>query len=177
MHICCAPCAVWPLQALRTEGARVTGLWYNPNIHPQDEYAKRLSALRQLEALWELKVIHHESPWAIDEFTQALRGHSGKRCERCYAMRLERTAHIARHEGFDAFTTSLLVSPYQDIALIMTIGQMMSERYGVRFMARDFTEGFRQGRSQARDMGLYRQNYCGCHFSKSERSAQKEARV
>jgi hypothetical protein len=168
MHICCAPCAVYPLKAVRDKGIEVTGLWFNPNIHPYTEYRSRLDSLNVLQKLSAFPV-EYCNEYGLTEFLRNVAGKEDRRCEYCYAVRLGKTAERAKKTGADAFTTSLLVSPYQKFDMIKEMGRTMQEKYGVEFLAEDFRGGFREGRKSARDMGLYRQKYCGCIYSEMER--------
>lgn len=168
MHLCCALCAAYPLEVLRERGISLTGLWYNPNIHPFTEYRSRLGALRQLQALWDLDVRYNDE-YGLKKYLQEVSGNKEARCAACYRMRLEETARTARETGADAFTTSLFVSPYQDFGLIVETGRALEGRYDVEFYVEDFRGGFREGQRMARGMGLYRQNYCGCIYSEMER--------
>lgn len=171
MHICCANCAVYPLQDLRKRGVSVKGLWFNPNIHPEEEYRLRLGALRDLQDRWGLDV-QYAGQYGLDEFLEAVEDHSGIRCEACYRIRLGETARRARAMGMDGFSTTLLVSPYQKFDLIAEMGRRMQEKYSVEFLLQDFRPGWRAGMSLSRQFGLYRQRYCGCVFSKQERQEQ-----
>lgn len=171
-HICCGPCAVHPFDEIVKAGHQPTGFWYNPNIQPYKEYKQRLDALRKFEKESGLEVIY------IDDYD--LEGHLRRvltdienRCLHCFDMRLSRTAEYARENGFDAFTTTLLVSPYQDHEAIMDVGQRLEERLGIQFYGEDFSPGFRDGKQRAHDMGLYMQKYCGCIFSERDRYQKK----
>jgi predicted adenine nucleotide alpha hydrolase (AANH) superfamily ATPase len=168
MHICCANCALSPLVKLGSRGVETKGLWFNPNIHPEEEYSLRLSTLRQLQGLWRLE-IEYMDRYGLEEYLRALEGHEGARCEVCYRMRLEETAMRARAGGFDAFSTTLLVSPYQKHGLLAEVGRDIQERHGVEFYYEDFRPAYREGVKMSRELGLYRQRYCGCLYSKEER--------
>ncbi len=170
MHLCCANCALYPLTSLRQRGLEVTGLWYNPNIHPFQEYASRLGAVKSLQALWGLEV-EYEDHYGLKEYLRSVVGREEGRCAYCYAVRLEETAKRAKEMGMDAFTTSLLVSPYQKFDMIIETGRLMQERYDLEFLGEDFRPGFSEGRRISRDLGLYRQKYCGCIYSEMERFA------
>ncbi|MGD2080205.1 MAG: epoxyqueuosine reductase QueH [Nitrospirota bacterium] len=172
MHICCANCALSPFAELGSRGVELRGLWFNPNIHPEEEYALRLAALRQLQGLWRLE-IEYVDRYGLGEYLEALDGHDGVRCEACYRMRLEETARRAKAEGFDAFSTTLLVSPYQKHELLADVGRGLQERHGVEFHYEDFRPAYREGVKMSRELGLYRQRYCGCLYSKEEREAEK----
>ena len=168
MHMCCSNCAVYPVQTLQRRGISITGFWFNPNIHPYLEYKSRIDALRKLQDLWKLDV-EYEDDYGLKEFLRNVVYNEESRCEYCYTIRLERTAARAGELKADAFTTSLLVSPYQKIDMIREIGLAMQEKYSVEFYFEDFREGFREGRRSAGDLGLYRQKYCGCIYSEMER--------
>lgn len=168
LHICCGPCALMPMRALGERSVAFEGLWFNPNIHPKDEYDRRLSALRDLQAQWSLDVRYIDS-YGEREFMEAVSGHDGLRCEVCYDLRLSETARIAAKDGFDAFSTSLLVSPYQRHDLIARTGHEMGERFGVRFHYEDWRPLYREGVSLSREMAMYRQRHCGCILSYNER--------
>ena len=168
LHMCCAPCAVYPISVLQDEGAIVHGLFYNPNIHPVDEYKKRRETVEEYSAIKSLPVDYVEG-YMQDEW-ERFGGSDGQRCNMCYSLRLDRAAAYAREKGFDAYTTSLLVSPYQKHDLIRELGERFGKKHGVEFYYRDFRPGFRKGQQQARDMGLYRQKFCGCIISYKERS-------
>jgi predicted adenine nucleotide alpha hydrolase (AANH) superfamily ATPase len=172
MHICCSNCALYPFKQLLSKGFKLEGLWYNPNIHPEDEYLLRLNALRQLQGLWRLD-IHYIDRYGLGDYLKAIEGHDGVRCEACYRMRLEETATRAKEEGFDAFSTTLLVSPYQKHELIVETAKEMQEKHGVEFYYEDFRPGYREGVKISRELGLYRQGYCGCIYSKQEREEEK----
>jgi hypothetical protein len=171
LHICCGPCAVSPVEELRAGGFDVTGFWYNPNIHPLREYRERLDSCRKMASLTGLPMLE-EDRYGLQPFLEAtFPGHQGRpqRCSICYRMRLRRAARAAREAGIPLYTTSLLVSPYQDRRAIIEIGSDEGRREGVVFLAHDFRQGFREGRQKSRTMGLYQQSYCGCIFSEAER--------
>ncbi|NJD01152.1 MAG: epoxyqueuosine reductase QueH [Ruminiclostridium sp.] len=160
MHMCCAPCSIYPVDLLLAEGYLLEGLFFNPNIHPREEYEKRRENVRIYSDIKNLKINY------IDDFRQkdweSFDGQDPARCAMCYGIRMEKTASYAAANGFNAFTTSLLVSPYQKHDLIRELGEKYSEQYGIKFLYLDFRPGFRQGQQQARELGLYRQKYCGC---------------
>ncbi len=168
MHICCANCALYPLKTLEKRGIEVRGLWYNPNIHPFTEYGARLAALKELEESWKLEV-EYADHYGLKEFLRNVVHREDDRCSYCYRVRLEKTALAARELGMDGFTTSLLVSPYQAFDRIVETGMELQERYGVEFFAEDFRHGWREGVRLSRELGLYRQKYCGCIYSEMER--------
>lgn len=179
LHICCSNCAVYPVKTLREEGHSLIGLWFNPNIHPYEEYKLRLDSLRRLSDKWCIDMIHTEDYTPLDFFKMFNSANpevlsefippSPERCKSCYRLRLEKTAEEAHKQGFDGFSTTLLMSPYQDFTQIINIGKELADRYNVFFYPRDFRQHFRGAMSYASELGLYRQRYCGCIFSKEER--------
>ncbi len=168
MHICCGPCSAYPIKALREEGHDLTGYWYNLNIHPYKEYEARLNALKEYSKLVDLNVIY-EDYYGLREFTKNVIDKLDSRCEYCYRSRLSKVAKYAKENGYDSFTTTLLVSPYQKHDLIIKVCNEISKEYGVEFLYRDFRPFFREGQSMFRETGLYMQKYCGCVFSEEER--------
>jgi epoxyqueuosine reductase len=168
MHICCAPCTIYPLKILREEGAEVGGLYYNPNIHPYQEYRRRFETLEDYAGQRGLEIIREEA-YPIEEFLRRVAFRETERCRCCYEMRLDRAARIARRDGFDAFTTTLLYSRFQKHDLIRQIGEGVSAKLGIPFLYRDFREGWSEGVRISRELGMYRQNYCGCLYSEKER--------
>jgi len=173
LHICCGPCASYPVPKLREEGYLVMGYYYNPNTHPYTEYIKRQEALEQYAHNVDLKVIYDEEYNPVEYF-QNISFRESRRCFICYKMRLEQTAHIAKKGKFDYFTTTLLVSKHQKHQLIKETGEAMGDKYGVPFLYRDFREGFKESGVISRAMGLYRQQYCGCLYSEMERFAPRD---
>jgi predicted adenine nucleotide alpha hydrolase (AANH) superfamily ATPase len=190
LHICCSNCALYPVKLFRSEGHSLTGFWFNPNIHPLKEYECRLDSLKQLSSEWKIDAILREEHQPEAYFKMlGLNGWNGlnslnglnippspERCKSCYKMRLEETAIEASKEGFDAFTTTLLISPYQSFEEIEKAGKALAERYNVEFMPRDFRPYFREAMALSKELGLYRQKYCGCIFSKEERNISKGQR-
>jgi len=170
LHICCAPCATYPVQRLREEGFEVTGFWYNPNVHPWTEHERRRESLVEFAQAVGLPVIWHDR-YEMPLFLRAVAGHEkfGERCRICYRMRLERTAQVAAEDGFDAFTTTLLISPYQDQALIGEIGEEVASERGVEFHFENFRRGWSERGRLTKEYDLYHQQYCGCIYSEWER--------
>jgi len=175
MHICCANCSLYPVKTLTEKGIAVTGLWFNPNIHPYAEYSMRLNAVNKLEKAWELSIDYIDY-YGIKEFIQKTGNGSENRCNVCYEMRLDKTAQKAREIGADAFTTSLLISPYQKFDVIIDIGREMEKRHSVQFYLEDFRPGWKQGVELSKELGLYRQKYCGCIYSEMEKHLKQVKR-
>ena len=172
MHICCAPCANRPIDLLRGEGVGVTGFWYNPNIHPYTEYQARKRTLEDYSREIGMKLIIGGS-YDLRTFICSVAGNIDGRCAYCYRMRMEETARYAAENGYDSFTTSLLISPYQKHDAIAAVAREMGEKYGVEFLYRDFRPNFREGNQRARELGFYMQKYCGCVFSEQDRYQKK----
>lgn len=169
LHTCCAPCSVYCIDSLREEGIEPDVYWYNPNIHPYMEYKARRDCLKEYTKQIEVKAIFEED-YGLVPFCQKVSKHLEARCQMyCYPVRLEQTAKYAKEHGYDAFSTTLLVSPYQKHDIIREIGERVAEKYGLTFLYRDFRVGFRQGQAKARSWGLYMQKYCGCIFSEEMR--------
>lgn len=168
MHSCCAPCTTFPLFLLRSEGYAVDGMFLNPNIHPDAERGKRWAvyeAFARLELFTVRKAdIGHEQ-WLTQVSSDLARP---ARCRACYRARLMPVAKVARDEGYHGFTTSLLVSPYQDHDGIVEAAMEASRLYEVPFLYRDFRVGYRRSRELARGRHMYMQRYCGCEFSAGE---------
>ena len=169
LHICCAPCATYTVKRLRALGAEVMGHWFNPNIHPYSEHERRRKTLVRYAKEIDLPVIWEEG-YEMPEFFRAVVGHETfrERCAICYRLRLERTAQRAAEEGFDFFTTTLLISPYQDQDSIREIGKARAKKYGVAFYFENFRRGFAEHYELARAHDLYMQDYCGCIYSEWE---------
>lgn len=168
LHVCCAPCANMCVESLRQEGFSVTAYWYNPNIHPFTEYRSRRNTLRDYAASVNLPLAEEDS-YALRPFVRAVADDIAGRCVCCYAMRFRHAAQYAAAHGFDSFTSSLFISPYQNHALMQEVALQAAEEYGVSFLYRDFRPYFKQGQAFAREQGFYMQKYCGCVFSEEER--------
>ena len=172
MHMCCAPCANQPIEVLRRDGIEVAGFWYNPNIHPFTEFRERRNCLRAYAQEIDLKLIERND-YGLRPFVRAVAEDIEHRCIHCYEMRLDETARQAAELGFDSFTSSLFISPYQNHDMMREVAQQAAARYGVEFLYRDFRPYFRDGQTFAREHGFYIQKYCGCVFSEEERYLKK----
>jgi len=170
LHICCTPCALYPIKKLLSgKFKEVAGFYYNPNIHPPSEYKRRCDAVRESEKELGLKVIY--PPYEIEEYFKKISSKetSPQRCQVCWELRLSETANFAKENGFDSFTTTLLISPYQDHDLVKKIGEDVACEKNIEFYYEDFRKGFRESQQEAREHNIYRQKYCGCVFSELEK--------
>jgi len=158
------------VQALSEEEIKPDLFWYNPNIHPYTEYCSRRDALKAFAGEKNLP-LNSEDDYGLRPFISAVeKEYPGiSRCSFCYRLRLEKAARFASEKAFNAFSTTLLISPYQNHELIRQTGEEMAAMYGVEFLYRDFRPRFRDGQSQARAAGYYMQKYCGCIYSEEER--------
>lgn len=169
MHTCCAPCSVYCIDSLRAEDIEPTLFWYNPNIHPYIEYKARRDCLKEYAAKVGVELIVDEE-YGLDEFCKNVVSDISNRCVNyCYKKRLTETVRYAAKHGFDTFTTTLLISPYQKHDELKKVCEELAALSGVKFLYRDFRVGFREGQEKARAEGLYMQKYCGCIFSEEER--------
>ena len=173
LHTCCAPCSVYCIKRLRQENIEPVVYWFNPNIHPYTEYKARRDCLDEYTKSIGIKAIFEEN-YGIREFCKNVSNDIQNRCRKyCYRVRLEQVAKYAKENGYDAFTTTLLVSIYQNHEAVKEIAEEMANKYGIKFLYIDFRVGFREGQEEARRIGLYMQKYCGCIFSEESRYLSK----
>ena len=168
LHICCAPCAIYPVQFLAGEKHYVHGFFYNPNIQPYQEFSRRLTALEEYAGLQKLPVIWDRA-YDLEKFLRLVVFREQERCRFCYHLRLTAAARTAKAGRFEAFTSTLLYSKYQKHALIKEIGEQVGREAGLPFYYEDFRQGWSTGQEQSKALGLYRQQYCGCIYSERER--------
>jgi predicted adenine nucleotide alpha hydrolase (AANH) superfamily ATPase len=168
LHICCGPCAIYPLEILKAEGIKVHGFFYNPNIHPYREFRKRLEAVEQLASKVNLPVEYHRE-YGLRDYLRKVVFNEDSRCGHCYDMRLQAVVAQAKKIRADAFSTTLLYSRYQNHELIRDKAEQLAEQHKIPFYYHDFRAGWQQGIDMSREMGLYRQSYCGCIYSEQER--------
>jgi len=175
LHSCCAPCSSYVIDLL-SNYFKITVYYYNPNISPYDEYKKRVE--EQIRFINELntkyKVDFIEGDYEHEGFLSVTEGlenelEGGKRCFVCYNQRLEKTALMARENNFDYFCTTLTVSPYKNSQKLNEIGKSLEEKYGVKYLLSDFkkNDGYKKSIELSKEYNLYRQDYCGCKFSKN----------
>lgn len=169
MHTCCAPCSVYCIESLRNENIEPVLYWFNPNIHPYIEYKTRRDTLIEYSKMINVNLIINEN-YGLKEFCKNVIGDLENRCVNyCYRVRLEETVKYAKENGYDTFSSTLFVSPYQKHEELKRLCEELAKKYGIDFLYRDFRIGFREGQTKARELGLYMQKYCGCVFSEEER--------
>lgn len=173
LHMCCGPCSVYPVAQLRDQGAAVTGYWFNHNIHPYQEYVRRLDTAGEYAEKVGLDVIWRDE-YRLEEFLAAVAQNPEDRCLYCYFSRLDAAAAAAAAGGFDAFTSTLLYSRYQKHDAIRDCAARAAERHGVSFYYDDYRRGWQEGIRLSKELGLYRQQYCGCIYSEKERYHPRE---
>ncbi len=185
LHTCCAPCSSAVLLRLANH-FKITVFYYNPNISPKEEYEKRKK--EQIKFLKEFKPVNEISfldcDYEEEKFNEMAKGleteiEGGARCFKCYRLRLEKTALIAQQNHFDYFGTSLTVSPYKNASKINEIGEDLENKYNVNFLFSDFkkNDGYKKSILMSKEYNLYRQNYCGCIYSKQQREAYLKTKL
>ena len=177
MHVCCAPCSVYCIDVLRKEGIEPTLFWFNPNIHPYEEYEHRKDTLIQYAKKINCELIINDN-YGLDEFCKNVVNNIDGRCySYCYPIRMEETFKYAKENGYDAVTTTLLYSIYQKHDFIKRLCEDLSKKYEIEFLYRDFRYGFWEGHDKAKDEGLYMQKYCGCIFSEEDAKIGRTATI
>ncbi len=183
LHSCCAPCSSYVLEYL-SDYFCITVFYYNPNIYPDEEYYKRVREqqdfIRRLPAKHPISFV--EGVFDKERFYDMAKGlesvpEGGERCFRCYELRLREAAAYAKEGGFDYFTTTLSISPLKNAAKLNEIGLALEQEYGVRYLVSDFKKknGYKRSVELSREYGMYRQDYCGCIFSKRQRDSERKA--
>ena len=168
LHVCCANCAIYPIKTMREDGLEVMGFFYRHNIHPYTECLKRQEALEAYAEQINLKVIYQDG-YDLEGFIRNVAFRESERCNYCYHDRLRSTALLAKRGKFDYFSSTLLYSKYQKHELIRSIGESIGKSVGVPFLYHDYRKGWKEGIECSKQMGLYRQHYCGCVYSEKER--------
>jgi epoxyqueuosine reductase len=168
LHMCCAPCSIYPVRVLRLEHHDIMGFFYNNNIHPYKEYMKRKEALSEYSQQIGIKVIFSKT-YDLEGFLRAIAYRESERCRFCYYDRLTATARMAKASGFESFSSTLLYSKFQKHEMIQSIGQALSTEIGIPFLYEDFRPGWKEGVEASKQFGMYRQPYCGCIYSEKER--------
>lgn len=168
LHICCGNCAIYPVKVLREQDHQVTGYFFNHNIHPYQEFSRRLSTTKEYAEQVGLPVIFKED-YLLEEFLSNVAQDPANRCEYCYRSRLLATAQEARRQNMEGFTTTLLYSRYQRHDDIVDFGHQLARDLDLTFHYEDYRAGWNEGIRISKEMGLYRQQYCGCIYSEKDR--------
>jgi len=168
LHICCAPCTIYPVESLSILGHQVRGFFFNPNIHPYQEFIRRTATLEDYAAKSGLPIIWDRG-YHLEDFLRTIIFREQERCRFCYYLRLKATARVAKGGKFDAFTSTLLYSKYQNHEMIQAVAQQVVQEVGTPFYYVDFRKGWASGRAKSKQLGLYKQQYCGCIFSERDR--------
>lgn len=168
LHTCCGPCSIYPAMRLADEGHEFSLYYFNPNIHPYKEFKRRLNTLREYAALKKYNLIVDKN-YPLEECVRGMLDEPTVRCAYCYRVRLEKTAIYAKENNFEAFSTTLLVSPYQKHDLIKLIAEEIAAKVGIPFYYEDYRNGYQEGVDVSKELEMYRQPYCGCVFSERDR--------
>ena len=183
LHACCAPCSSYVLEYL-ADYFDITLFYYNPNITYKDEYEKRVQELKNLVKLMKLDIRIIEGKYEPERFFQMAKGleklaEGGERCFKCYELRLNEAAILARQMDFDYFTTTLSISPMKNAEKLNEIGERLAVQYGVKYLFSDFKKknGYKRSIELSREYNLYRQDYCGCVYSKMQREEEKRLKM
>ena len=182
LHVCCGPCAIMPIHLLQQAGHDLAGWFYNPNIHPLAEYLRRRQGAAQVAASHAIPLFFPEHPpgsarpeapeYDVTAWCRAALDYEGGRCPYCRETRFDAVAKAARERGFEAFTSSLLYSRRQDHEGMRKAGEKAAATWGVTFLYQDFRPHWQEGIAASKELGIYRQQYCGCVFSEEERYAR-----
>jgi predicted adenine nucleotide alpha hydrolase (AANH) superfamily ATPase len=177
LHACCGPCLLEPYDLLSKDAEKTTVVYFNPNIHPREEYEKRRDTLSAYAEASGIDVVELEYDPAVWERTAgSVTGDKASRCRACYRLRLGRVAEWAAANGYDAISTTLTVSPYQDAQGITEEGRAAAAEAGVEYLVTDFRDRYPDATRRSRELGMYRQNFCGCRASKAEAEEERAAR-
>jgi len=187
LHICCGPCAITCVERLRDQGLEVTGFFYNPNIHPGQEYLRRREGAQEIAARMGFPLLYPDAhdlagEYDMQKYFTGISGRENERCLPCYEIRLQKLLEKAVACGFDLVSTSLLYSRYQKHDVVRAIGESLCSNSveagspGVDFYYQDFRSGWSRGITLSKKWGIYRQQYCGCIFSETERYLKPIAR-
>lgn len=173
LHVCCGPCSIYPTQKILKNGDSFDLLYFNPNIHPYQEFKRRLNTLREYAQSQNYNLTISKS-YPLEECVSGMLTEPTVRCAYCYRVRLQKAAEFAVEKGYDAFSTTLLVSPYQKHCLIREIAEEIAEKKGIVFYYEDFRVGYQKGVEISKELEMYRQPYCGCIFSERDRYEKKK---
>jgi len=172
LHVCCGNCAIFPVKVLREQNHEVTGFFFNHNIHPYQEFKRRLDTTIEYADRVELPLMVRNE-YQLEAFLGEVAADPSRRCSYCYRSRLTETAKEAAKSGFEAFTSTLLYSRYQQHDEIVAFGRQLAEDFQLVFHYEDYRAGWQEGIRISKEMGLYRQQYCGCIYSEKERYAPR----
>ena len=177
LHACCAPCASYPVNLLKNDGYEPVVYFYNPNIYPKDEHDLRLDEIIKYSKKGNFEIIFE--PYSPNDFENIASGlekepEKGKRCKKCFLLRLNKTAQKARELDIKYFTSALSISPHKISKMVFEAGELAAENFGVSFLKYDFKkrDGFKIAQQIARENNMYKQNYCGCKYSIRASEAQ-----
>lgn len=185
IHSCCAPCSSYVLEYL-TNYFEITIYYYNPNIQPENEYRRRVQEQKNFihNLKTKNKVEFIEGSYDVNEFFNMCKGmenlkEGGERCFKCYHMRLRESSKLAKKLGFDYFTTTLSISPHKNAQKLNEIGKKLEDEYGIKYLYSDFKKknGYKRSIELSKEYGLYRQDYCGCIYSKMQREKENEIKL
>lgn len=174
LHICCAPCSLYPVTKLKEEGILLTGFFFNPNIHPLKEFKKRKETLRQWTAQNKKIPMIWDDSYPLEEWLSRAIPAKEERCKGCYLERMIRTAEEAKARGFEQFSTTLLSSTHQKHQWVREAGEEASRITGVRFYYEDWRCGWEWAENKSKELEMYRQGYCGCVLSERDRYQKKK---
>ena len=179
LHTCCGPCTLYPLKLLRREGIKAKVFFFNPNIHPFREFEKRVEALEIAAEKFKFQVLWDRSGYGLKTWLNEMgtRQEPDERCPVCYRLRLKAAAKKTADLDLPAYSTTLLYSKYQRHDLIREIGEEFASAYGIEFYYHDFRNGWVEGIEISKELGIYRQPYCGCIFSEEERYSKRAERL
>jgi len=168
LHICCGPCSIFPISCLQGRDLKVTGFFFNPNIHPFKEFKRRLITAEEYSRNIGIDLIS-DRKYGLIEFLRGVVNKESERCSYCYDTRLEKTVQEAKERGFDSFSSTLLYSKFQKHQKIKYLCEELSKKYSLPFVYEDFRIGWQKGIDKSKDLNMYRQPYCGCIYSEQER--------
>ena len=168
VHVCCVHCAAYTVEHWRHQGYEVGGFWYNPNIHPFSEHQSRLESMKAYADKTDLPLLVADG-YDMPEYFRRVAGRESERCRECFDLRLSRTVEVTLDKGFDAFTTTLLISPHQQHGTLLEVANRISEEKSVKFLYADLRKRYSDSRHITKPLDLYRQQYCGCLYSEWER--------
>jgi hypothetical protein len=167
LHVCCGPCSIYPVSIIQKAGISFSAYFFNPNIHPFKEFKSRINALAYVSNNLKFNLIL-EKDYELKEYLRQVVFHENNRCNICYDLRLRKSVEYAVAHNFDAFSTTLLYSKYQNHNLIIDTCNQLSKQFGIEFFYRDFRKGWQYGIDQSKKLDIYRQRYCGCIYSEHE---------